>query len=160
MKINRIAIVKKLLETGIIDRSTLSQVMLNCRDREAITFEVLANYTNMTTAEIRNFFEEHFGIPTLDLNDISLNPEIANLVPADLALNHLMIPAFRIIDKTHVAVSNPMDIQGLDEMSKYTGIPFSIFLSSEDQVIKAIRKSIKSEEVGEKEKYRQRIAFR
>jgi len=143
--LDRMTIMKKLLATGVIDRETLIQIKLACQNRQSITLKVLANYTKMSTSEIRTFFEKHFNMPKVDLNSIVLNPEIVNLVPADVALTHLIVPAFRIVDKTHLAVSNPLDLDGLEEICKYTGEKCSIFLSPEDQVITAINNSRKSQ---------------
>ena len=140
---NRIGIIKKLLETGTVDRTTLSRVMSICRGNRTIVLQALANYAGMSSSQIRDFFEEHFGLYNIDLDDIVLNPEIVKLVPAEVAWNHLIVPAFRIIDKTFLAVSNPMNIDGLEEICEYTGLRCEIVLAPEEQVIKAIENSTK-----------------
>lgn len=140
MIFDRISIIKKLLETGTIDRATVARVMFFCKNKDSITLNVLANYSKLTSSQILDFFEKHFGIPNIDLDNIAINPEIARLLPKQIALDHGMLPAFKIIDKTHLAVSNPMDQDGIREAQKYIGERIGIFLAPEDQVIKALEK--------------------
>ena len=124
----------------MIDRATLARVMLICRDKDSITLHVLANYSRLTPSQIRDFFKKQFDMPNIDLNDIAINPEIVKFLPKKIALDHGMLAAFKIVDKTHLGVSNPMDEDGINEAYKYIGEPVGIFLTHEDQVIKALEK--------------------
>jgi type IV pilus assembly protein PilB len=132
-------IIRKMLEQGIIDKATLNRVLFLARSRDIDVLQVLLNYSNMTPQQIQDFAAEQFNLPRLDLDDIVLNPKIANLVPLDLALAHRLIPAFKIINRTHVAVSNPFDIDGINSVMKFLGEKSDIFLVSEEQVVKTIR---------------------
>lgn len=145
MMLNRIKIIKKLLETGTVDRMTLSRVMSICRGNRAIVLQALANHAGMTSSQIRDFFEEHFGLQNIELNDFLLDPGVVKLVPFEVAWNHLIVPAFRISDKTFLAVSNPLNIEGLEEICEYIGSRCEILLSPEEQVKKAIEDSIRPE---------------
>jgi hypothetical protein len=132
-------IIRKMLEQGVIDRETLNRVLFLARSRDIDVLQVLLNYSNMTPEQIHDFAARHFNLPRLDLDDIVLNPEIAKLVPLDLALAHRLIPAFKIINRTHLAVSNPFDIDGINSVMKYLGDKSDIFLVSEEQVVRTIR---------------------
>ena len=140
MLFDRVHIIKKMLETGVISRSILSQVIITCRARKIEILEVLANYTGMTPDQVKSFFHEHFGLTIVNLDDIVINPAVARLVPTDLAMTHRIIPAFKVSDKTHLAVADPFNLTGLKDIREYTGEKCCIFLSPEDQVVNAIRK--------------------
>lgn len=138
MRLNRVEIFKKLRETGTIDKSAFSKVMLSRKDRNSITLKVLAAYSGMTSRQINDFFEKHFGLPNIDLNEIAVNPEIADLLPFQFAVDHRILPAFKVMGKTHLAISNPFDDDGINGIKKYIGDNFSIFLAPEDQVLKTL----------------------
>lgn len=140
MLLDRVHIIKKMLETGVISRSILSQVIITCRARRIEILEVLANYAGMTPDQTQSFFHDHFGLTTVNLDDIVINPAVARLVPSDLAMTHRIIPAFKVSDKTHLAVADPFNLKGLKDIQEYTGEKCRIFLSPEDQVENAIRK--------------------
>lgn len=139
MLIDRVHIIKKMLETGIITRSILSQVIITCRARRIEILRVLVNYAGMTSGQVQTFFHDHFGLTTVDLDDIVLNRAVVRLVPAALAMTHRIIPAFKVMDKTHLAVADPLNLEGLKAVQEYIGKKSRIFLSSEEQVLKAIR---------------------
>ncbi len=140
MLFDRVHIIKKMLETGVISRSILSQVIITCRARKIEILKVLANYSGMTSGQTQSFFHDHFGLTKVNLDDIVINPAVARMVPVDLALTHRIIPAFKIKDKTHLAVADPFNLKGLKDIREFTGDQSRIFLSPEDQVVKAIRK--------------------
>lgn len=140
MLFDRVHIIKKMLETGIISRPILSQVIITCRARKIDILKVLANYTGMTSDQAQSFFHEHFGLSAINLDDIVINPKVARLVPTDLAMTHRIVPAFQVKDRTYLAVADPFNLKGLKDIREYTGDQSCIFLSPEDQVVKAIRK--------------------
>ncbi len=140
MLFDRVHIIKKMLETGVISRPILSQVIITCRARKIDILKVLANYTGMSSVQAQSFFHEHFGLSAVNLDDIVINPKVASLVPTDLAMTHRIVPAFKVKDTTHLAVADPFNLEGLKDIREYTGDQSCIFLSPEDQVVKAIRR--------------------
>jgi type IV pilus assembly protein PilB len=132
-------IIRKMLEVGLVDGGTVSRVLILSRSRGIDVLRVLVNYAGMKPDEVRRFAVDHFGLITVDLNDIVLNPYVVRLVPASVALEHRMIPAFKVWSRTHLAVSNPFDFDGINRIENYTGKDSGIFLAPENQVVHAIR---------------------
>jgi hypothetical protein len=140
MPFDKINIIRKMLELGLIDKETLSRVLLLAKSRNLDILQILANYSNMSLEQIQEFAIEHFDMFRIDLDDIVLNPEVVKLIPLELALAHRMIPAFRILNRTHLAVSNPFDLEGINRVKGYIGEDSGLVLVSEDQVVSTIRK--------------------
>ena len=140
MSLDKYQIIRKMLELRLIDRDTLTRVLLICRCRNINILKVLANYAGMSIEEIRKFVEDHFDVPSLDLNDIALNPDIVRMVPKDLAMEHQMVPAFKIRDCLHLAVANPFDLEGINRIKGFIGEESHIFLAPETQVMQVIHK--------------------
>jgi type IV pilus assembly protein PilB len=138
MPFDKVHVIQKMLELGLIDRDTLARILTTCKGREIDILKILANYAGMTQSDIRKFAADHFEMPEVDLNDIALNPEVVKLVPYQVAIEHRLIPAFKISKLMHIAVSDPFDFTGIDRATKYLGYQSSIFLATEDQVIRAL----------------------
>ena len=64
------------------------------------------------------------------------------MVPTDLMVNHLIIPAFQVNQRVYLAVSNPLDLDGLNAVMKYTGEKSGVMLSTKDHIVKAISEYI------------------
>jgi type IV pilus assembly protein PilB len=140
MPLDKFQIIRKMLELGLIDRDTLTRVLLICKSRNINVLNVLANYAGMSIDEIRKFVEDHFDVPALDLEDLALNPEIVRMVPKDVAMEHQMVPAFRILSRLHLAVANPFDLDGINRIKGFVGENSDIFLAPETQVMQVINK--------------------
>ena len=132
---DRIQVIRKMLELGLISRPVLSQVIITCRARNIEMLKVLANYAGLDSRGVHDFLEKHFGMTRIDLDDIVLNPEVVKLVPFDLAKENRIIPAFKVNDKIFLAVGDPFNFNGLKELQEYIGNDCGIFLAPEKQIL-------------------------
>ena len=138
MLLDKATILKKMLEADLIDRKQVSEAVSQCKRQNGDLYEFLVMQINRPSEKINRFFLDNFNYHPIILNDIVLNPNIVNMVPTDLIVNHLIIPAFQVKQIIYLAVSDPLDIDGLNAIMKYTGERCSILLSSRDQILKAI----------------------
>jgi hypothetical protein len=138
MLLNKTTILKKMLEADIIDRQQVSEAESKCRRRNEDLYEYLVARVNKSSEKIKKFYLENFNCHKIILSDIIINPRIANMVPPILVVNHLMIPAFELNRKIFLAVSNPLDIEGLNKIMKYTGEETGILLTAKEHILEAI----------------------
>lgn len=135
-------IIKKMLDFGFINSKQFLNACQQCKSQGGQILEVLAQNEGITQDNIIHFFCDKLDYDFIELNDLVLNPEIVALAPPGLLVDHLIIPAFRVRECVFLAVSNPLDIDGLLEIEKYTGKKNRVVLASEDQIIKAIAQYI------------------
>ena len=81
---------------------------------------------------------DEFGTPLLDLSvfDMDLMPK--DIVDAKLIRNHHALPLFKRGKRLHVAVSDPTNLQALDEIKFNTGISTDAILVDETRLAAAI----------------------
>jgi type IV pilus assembly protein PilB len=132
---DRIQVIRKMLEVGLISRPVLSQVIITCRARNIEILRVLANYAGLDSRGVHAFLEKYFGMTRIDLDDIVLNPEVVKLVPLDLARGNRIIPSFKVNGRIFMAVADPFNFNGIKELQKYTGNDCGIFLAPEEQIL-------------------------
>lgn len=60
-------------------------------------------------------------IPSIDLNNYIVDPEIVNSIPERLARKHRMIPLFRIKDSLTIAVASSENFMAIDEARAVSG---------------------------------------
>ena len=142
MLINRSFIIKRMLDSGIIDSKQFLTACQQCQNQGGRIFDVITDQAGMTGESIIRFFHEKLNYDFIRLSDLVLNPRIVTLVPPDLLIDHLIIPAFKIQNYVYLAVANPLDLEGLSEIEKYIGKENKIILSSKEQIIGAISKYI------------------
>src|SRR6266545_2922217 len=61
---------------------------------------------------------EHFKVPRLELDGVELGPELAELIPRQLAEKHRIVPAFASAEELTVATADPMRIELFDWLQR------------------------------------------
>lgn len=78
------------------------------------------------------------GIQFVQLSDTEIDLEAARLIPHAMALRYKVIPIGRSGDLLKVAMSNPLDVQAIDDIAKYTNLEPLPMIAVEDEILEAI----------------------
>lgn len=127
-----------MLEANLLDRQQVSEAIAYCKKQNKDLYQYLTGRLDKSSTKFSRFFIDNFDCHPFILSDIVLNPNVINMVPTSLMVNHLILPAFKIRHRVYLAVSDPLDIDGLKAVMKYTGERSGILLSSKDHIIKAL----------------------
>jgi len=84
---------------------------------------------------------QEFGVPLLDLDAIDLTEVPASLVPEKLLQKNRSLPLFKRGNRLFLAVSDPTNHQGLDEIRFNTGLATEMVLVEEDKLALAIERT-------------------
>ncbi len=87
---------------------------------------------------------EEFGVPLLDLNAIEVDVDIAKLVDEKLIRQHHALPIYRRGKRLFVAVSDPTNLQALDEIKFHTGAIVEAVVVEEDKITKTIERVLEA----------------
>ncbi len=85
---------------------------------------------------------EEFGVPLFDVDSISIEPDTVKLVKEDLIRKHRSLPIFKRGNRLYIAVSDPTNLQALDEIKFHVGIPTEPILVLDDRLGRLIDKSM------------------
>ena len=87
---------------------------------------------------------KHFGLPSVNLNDMEVPGEIINLISPEIARQYRTIPfmTHTISDETYllVATSDPMDLSARQVITNFSGLAVQTFLAKESQIVLNIKK--------------------
>lgn len=78
------------------------------------------------------------GIQFVQLSDTEIDLEAARLIPHAMALRYKVIPIGKSGDLLKVAMSNPLDVQAIDDIAKYTNLEPLPMIAVEDEILEAI----------------------
>ncbi|MCW9060059.1 MAG: type IV-A pilus assembly ATPase PilB [Gammaproteobacteria bacterium] len=87
---------------------------------------------------------QEFGAPLFDLSVMDLESAPSKLVDEKLIRQHQALPLFRRGNRLFVAVSDPTNLQALDEIKFHTGIATEAVLVEHDQLHKAIDRALEA----------------
>ncbi len=88
--------------------------------------------------QIYQALAEYSDLPFVDLDSYMIDEKVVHLIPEELARRHRLIPLFKIGTTLTVAISNPFNIEALDEIRTKTKTDVEIAISTEEKIKRAI----------------------
>ncbi len=139
---------RRLVEDNLLDEAAASEAAEEAR-KERIPFVALLVSKEVVSAKaIANSASEEFGTPLLDITTLDPESIPKNLVDEKLIRSNHAIPVFHRGNRLFVAVSDPTNRQGLDEIKFQTGISTEEVLVEEDKLAAFIEAFLESQEGG------------
>lgn len=83
---------------------------------------------------------QQYGLPIVTLSDYQISHEVINLVPQDLALKHSLIPLTLNGSTLTIAMVDPSNILGLNDIKFITGYDIQVVLAAESALKTQIEK--------------------
>jgi len=100
----------------------------------------------LSSQKIAEVASLEFGAPLVDISAIEIDPAVAREVSDKVLRKVHALPLFKRGKKTFVAVSDPTNLQALDEIKFATGNMTEAVLVEEDKLVKAIDAAIQAGE--------------
>lgn len=85
---------------------------------------------------------EEFGVPVLDIDVTEIDPEVVKLVDEKLVRKHNALPIFKRGNRLYLAMSDPTNLAGIDEIKFHAGLTAEPVLVQDDKLVKAIDKAL------------------
>jgi type IV pilus assembly protein PilB len=135
---------KRLVADGLLAAELAAEVQEKAlKKRERFVSYLVANKLLESSAIAASACQE-FGVPLFDLSAMDLEAAPVSLVDEKLIRQHHALPLFKRGNRLFVAVSDPTNLQALDEIKFHTGISTETILVEEDKLTKAIEKALDS----------------
>jgi type IV pilus assembly protein PilB len=85
-------------------------------------------------SELTDFVAKQYGLPTIDLGEFEIDPEVIKLVPEEVALKHTVIPVNRAGSTLILATADPSNIFAIDDIKFLTGYNVEVVVAAEEQI--------------------------
>ncbi|MFH1191545.1 MAG: GspE/PulE family protein [Candidatus Omnitrophota bacterium] len=138
-------IIEILLKSQQITKAQLERALSLQKEKGVPLRRVLVDERIITEEVLLSLFSEQLYIPTLRLVKFRFDAEIINLIPERMAKLYNTIPLSKIGLTLTVAMSDPLNIFALDDLSNFTGCNIDIVLSPEDEINHAIDSQYRKE---------------
>jgi type IV pilus assembly protein PilB len=102
----------------------------------------LVNNKVLGSIEIATVASQEFGVPLFDINAMNMEMAAVSLIQEKLIRQHNALPLYKRGKRLYVAVSDPTNLQALDEFQFNTGLNTYPILTDEQQLATAIEKAL------------------
>ena len=95
---------------------------------------------------IANAASHEFGVPLFDISTMDMEVADTKLVEEKLVRQHHALPLFKRGNRLYVAVSDPTNLQGLDEIKFHVGANTEAILVEEDKLAETIDRAMDAQD--------------
>ncbi len=88
--------------------------------------------------ELTTFLSKQYGVPSINLSEFEISPDVIQLIPPELAKRHQLIPVNRAGATLIVAMSDPSNIYAIDDLKFRTGLNIEVVVASEIALDEAV----------------------
>lgn len=135
-----------LIERGIINKAQLDKALTAQQERGGLIGEILVELGFTKEEDIAQALTAQYGFPYLPLANYDINLEITNIIPVRVARQYVVIPIDKIGSNLTVAMSNPLNVQAIEDIELLSGCRVQTFVSTSSDIKQAIEKYYKEKE--------------
>jgi type IV pilus assembly protein PilB len=137
---------KKLVQANLLDANAAMQALDAAAKKKSpfVSYLVEKDLVNQTI--LANMASSQFGDPLFDLSVIDHDVIPKDLVSEKLIRQHHALPLFRRGNRLYVAVSDPTNLEALDEFKFHAGINTEAILVEEKKLAEAIESILSDQE--------------
>lgn len=139
---------KRLVSDNAIDEAT-AQSAIKAAKREGQTFAQHAVEAKLIKSrEMAKIASTAFGSPLFDLSSYNFDLLPKDIVDEKLISKHFALPLYKRGNRLFVAVADPTNLAGLDEINFNTGLSTDAVLVEADKLGKAIESFLSNNDIG------------
>ena len=127
-----------LIEEGILDAQRLGELIAARTDLQEPIEDYLVRVGAIDERTRARALSLMYGVPLIDFQTVSIQPEAVALVPRELALRYKAMPLMLNGAQLVVAMADPADIVAVDDLRATAGREIAIAVASRPQIEDAL----------------------
>lgn len=136
---------RKLVEDGVIEQDKALSAQESAAKKKTPFVSYLVENKLADAKKIAQSASEEFGVPLVDIDVLDIEPDVVKLVKEKLIRQHKTIPLYKRGNRLFVAVSDPTNLQALDEIKFHVGMTTEAVLACDDRLTAFIEKNLAEE---------------
>lgn len=129
-----------LVRARLISLQQLRQAQDDQRRTGQAFQATLARLGYISDAEITNFLSSQYRLPAVNLEEYEIDKEVLKLVAKDVCERHKLIPLSRSGAQLMIAMSDPTNLNAIDDIKFLTGLNVDPVVASETSITAAIER--------------------
>ncbi|MEW5758396.1 MAG: hypothetical protein AB1755_02870 [Candidatus Omnitrophota bacterium] len=132
-----------LIERKIITQDQLNEALLLQKQKGGLIGEVLVDMGYAKEIDIAQAITTQYGYPYLPLSNYEIGSEIISIIPERVCRQYCLMPIDKIGNTLTVSMSNPLNLQAVEDIETLTKLSVQIFVSTFSDIKNAIDKFYK-----------------
>ncbi|HLE61158.1 MAG TPA: type IV-A pilus assembly ATPase PilB [Thermoanaerobaculaceae bacterium] len=133
-----------LLKAQLINQQQLTKALEEQKSTGGKLGEILQRLGYVTEDDIIECLSHQFGVPSINLRHFEIDPNVAKIIPVDLARKYNVIPVNKTGATLTLAMTDPTNIFAMDEITFMTGYRVEPVVASEEAIRERIDRNFGS----------------
>lgn len=129
-----------LVQSKLITKEQLDKALQEQKNSGDKLGACLIKMKFITEEATTDFLGKQFNVPTINLSNTQIDPQVLKLIPADVAQKCQVIPVARQGRTLQVAMSNPADVFTLENIQFLTGMEVKPLVCADTAIARAMEK--------------------
>jgi type IV pilus assembly protein PilB len=143
-KIQFSGLARKLVHDGLISDGQAQEAFEAATKNKVPFVSYLVEHKIAGSQQIAQSAAEEFGVPLVDIEAVELEADVVALVKEDLIRKHHSLPLYKRGNRIFIAVSDPTNLQALDEIKFHVGMGAEAVLVQDDKLARVIDKALEA----------------
>ena len=141
-KVHLSGLARKLVTDGLIEEAAAQDAYLKAQSAKQPFVSYLVEHNLADSDKIALAAANEFGAPLVDIDCFELDPEITKLLKEDMIKKHHALPLYKRGSRLFIALSDPTNLQALDEIKFAVGMSTEAILVEENKLARTIDKAL------------------
>jgi type IV pilus assembly protein PilB len=129
-----------LVRNDLINVEQLNQALDHQKQNGGRLGTCLVRLGFVKEEELSAFLSKQYGVPSINLNDFEIDPDVVRHVPAEIAQKYQIVPVNRAGSTLIVAMNDPSNLFAIDDLKFMTGFNIEVVVATESAIKASIDK--------------------
>lgn len=123
-----------LMADGLIHPKQVEELLELQKQKGTRLIKLIAEKGLVSDQDMTVSMGRVLNVPPINLGRIAIPPDVAEIVPRDMAHNHKVIPLAKLENKLVLAMADPLNVLAIDDVRRITKLEISPMIASEKAI--------------------------
>ncbi|MCX4187603.1 type IV-A pilus assembly ATPase PilB [Methylophaga sp. OBS4] len=133
---------RRLVNEGLLNEEQAQSAQTAAKEAKQPFVTYLVNHKILGSQDIAAIASQEFGVPLFDIDSMNLDMAATSLIQEKMIRQHNALPLFKRGKRLYIAVSDPTNLQALDEFQFNTAMNTYPILVDEQRLSACIEKAL------------------
>src|SRR5512135_1800117 len=109
-----------LIEDGLLTPKQVEELMEQQKKEGTRFIKLVLEKSYVSEQDMTVSMGRVLNVPPINLARLSVLPEVADLLPREVAHNHKIVPITRLENKLFIAMADPLNVLAMDDVKRIT----------------------------------------
>ena len=127
-----------LIEDGLLNGAQVEELMEKQKKEGTRFIKLVVEKAYVTENDLVVSMGRVLNTPPVNVTRLGISPEVADLIPKDMAANYKVLPVSRLGNRLFLAMADPLNVLAVDDVKRLTKLEVFTLIASEKAIVDKI----------------------